>query len=194
MIRLGVACVILGVENVVGWRYFVLGVAMMAGLMGISRSGRADQALPTVKGLDLERYMGTWYEISRYPNRWQAGCFETVAEYERRADGSFDVRLTCHRGSFDGPVRTHRAVAKVADEHTQAKLFLQLFWPVRTPYWVIDLDPDYQWAVIGEPDRDLLWIIARQPTLDDETRAAIRSRLEEVGYDPDRLVDTPQRP
>jgi apolipoprotein D and lipocalin family protein len=158
----------------------------------------ASASMKTVAVVDLDRYAGRWYEISRLPNRFQKGCSGNVtAEYVVREDGRIDVVNRC--SATDGEEIRAEGVARIVDEATRAKLkvrfapaflsFLPLVWG---DYWIIDLAPDYSYAVVGEPARKYLWILSREPTLEDETYRRILERIEGQGYDPGDLVRTPQ--
>lgn len=147
--------------------------------------------LRTVGNVDLNRYRGTWYEIARYPNRFQRDCAsDTTAEYTLRKDGKVQVVNSCRQK--DGKTKTARGTAKVADKKSNAKLRVTFFWPFYGDYWVIGLSPDYRYAIVGEPKRKYLWILSRTPELDEATYRAIVEQIREAGYDPDRLIKTPQ--
>ncbi|HPF37606.1 MAG TPA: lipocalin family protein [Phycisphaerae bacterium] len=154
---------------------------------------RADRPLTTVPDVELDRYMGRWYEIGRYPNPYQAGVVGVIAEYTLQDDGEILVRNYGRSGSLDAELTESTATAWVADTRTNARWFVQFIWPFRADYWIIDLDDDYQYAVVGQPERERLWILSRSPTLPDTTLAAIIERLRELGYDPSRIEMTPQR-
>lgn len=149
-------------------------------------------ALETVDRVEIERYMGTWYEIARYPNSFEQGCSAVTAEYTLREDGTVLVVNTCREA--DGVTVKSRieGFAEVADGSTNAKLTVYFFYPFGAPYWIIDLDDEYQYAVVSEPTRSFLWILSRTPTLDPETYGAILSRLSEQGFDLQRLELVPQ--
>ena len=141
--------------------------------------------LPVVENVDLERYAGRWYEIARNPNRFERGCVGVTADYTLRTDGRIGVVNT---------VRTIEGTARVVDTNTNAKLGVTFFWPFEGDYWILELGEaeDYGYAVVGEPSRRFLWILSREPTLDDDTYAEILSGLPELGYEPDRLEAVPQ--
>ena len=169
-------------------------LAALLGLLG-SLSGCMNfsgEPLDTVASVDIDRYAGKWFEIARYPIRAQAGCTGTTAEYTPLGDGRVRVFNRCLVGSLDGRERTIEGSARVVDTTTNAKLAVSFFGPFEAPYWIIDLDEDYQWAVVGEPTRKFLWILSRTPTLDDAIYTDILSRLPEKGYDPARLEVTLQ--
>ena len=147
--------------------------------------------LTTVAAVDLDRYTGRWYEIARYPNRFQRQCAGNVtANYRRLPNGKIEVVNECRK--TDGKVETAKGKAKVADRRTNAKLRVTFFWPFYGDYWVIGLDPEYRWAVVGEPSRKYLWILSRTPTLSTTEHQQALAIIREKGYDPDRLVNTPQ--
>jgi apolipoprotein D and lipocalin family protein len=153
----------------------------------------------TVAHVDLQRYLGTWYEIANFPQRFQRGCTASTATYTRRDDGQIDVVNRCRKDSPDGPEKVARGRARVVDRATNAKLEVTFFWPFWGDYWIIDLGANYDYAVVGHPSRDYLWILARKPTLATETYATILRRLSAQGYETNRLVrtvhgSTPRKP
>lgn len=148
--------------------------------------------LDVVSSVDLSRYAGKWYEIASYPAFFQAGCTGTTAEYTLREDGTVTVLNTCNKGSLDGPVDQIVGKARVPDPANPAKLKVSFFPPFEADYWVIDLGPDYEYAVVGEQSRQFLWVLSRTPALDDATYQEILDRLPAKGYDPGRLVRTVQ--
>jgi len=164
-------------------------------LLGCTKTTTERLKLPpleVVPSVDLERYVGTWYEIASYPQRWQEGCTATTATYTLQGDGEIAVLNTCRKGGLDGPEDTAEGKARVVDPKSNAKLEVSFFWPFWGDYWIIDLGPDYEYAVVGHPSRDYLWILSRAPALDDATYDDILKRLEAQGYPLDRLVKTPQ--
>lgn len=150
--------------------------------------------LTVVQHVDLERYTGRWFEIARYPAPFQKGCVATTAEYTIRSDGKIRVVNRCRQDSLHGRQRSAEGVARVVEPQTNAKLKVSFFWPFEGDYWIIDLDREYEWAVVGEPRRRYLWILSRTPTLDAAVYKDILSRLPEKQYDPTRLLRTLQAP
>lgn len=147
--------------------------------------------LVAVSHVDLARYLGKWYEIARYPNRFEKSCAsDVIADYTRGDDGKITVTNTCRKA--DGKSKESKGTAKVVDTSSNAKLKVTFFWPFSGDYWVIDLDPDYKYAVIGEPDRKYLWVLSRTPELAPEVYERIMGKVRELGYDPAKLVRTPQ--
>lgn len=141
------------------------------------------QPMPKV---DAARYMGKWYEVARYPNRFERGCDGVTAEYALQKDGSVSVLNTCHKGGPAGPARTAKAKAWRLEE-SGSRYAVSFLRPFKAPYWIIDLDPQYRWAAVGHPERKYLWILSREPVLPPATEAALLERLRALGYDTDRL-------
>lgn len=179
-------------------------LAVCASLLAACASApdAANEAKPlqTVANVDLARYSGTWHEIARYPFGIQdRRCArDTTATYRARTADTISVVNRCVQA--DGTEFAAEAVAWIVDPVSNARLevsFLPawLRWlPVgRGDYWIIELAPDYSWVVVGEPRRRYLWILARSPSLDPTTYAAIVKRLPSHGYDPARLVPSPGR-
>lgn len=143
--------------------------------------------LQTVAYVDLNRYIGTWYEIARYPNSFQKGCLESTASYVLREDSDIQVVNSC-RDAEDGRIRQAKGRAWVVDKTTNARLKVSFFWPFRGDYWIIDLGTEYEYAVVGTPNRKYLWVLSRTPVMDDTVYAAIMERIRQLGFDPGRVV------
>ena len=146
--------------------------------------------LQTVPRVDLARYVGTWYEIASYPQRFQKGCTGTVATYSIRDDGMIEVINRCSRDSLTGRITVAKGRAKVVDKVTNARLKVTFFWPFSGNYWVIGLDENYRWAVVGDPGRKYLWILSRTPVLGKEEMEKARQAALSQGYDLEKLIQT----
>jgi len=152
----------------------------------------------TAERVDLDRYAGKWYEIARFPNRFQKQCAgNTTAEYAKRPDGEIDVINRCR--TEDGKTDVAEGRARVVDAATNAKLEVRfapaaLAWlpMVWSPYWIIDLAPDYSVAAVGDPKREYLWILSRTPKLPEATYEELVNRLTAQGFDTARLLMTKQ--
>jgi len=136
--------------------------------------------LEVVSHVELSRYTGTWYEIARYPNSFQKGCIHSSAAYKLKSDGSISVMNSCLK---NGAMKTEKGKAWVVDPITNAKLKVSFFWPFSGDYWIIDLGEDYDYAVVSEPGMKYLWILARNPQMDDSLYVKILQRLREKGFD-----------
>jgi apolipoprotein D and lipocalin family protein len=141
--------------------------------------------LQTVPHVDLARYLGTWYEIATIPQRFQKGCTGVTATYTLRPDGDFKVVNACRKDSLNGKFRSITGKAWVVDQATKAKLKVRFFWPFSGDYWIIELDSlNYQYAVVGHPNRKYLWILSRTPQIDDGLYNELLTRIRDIhGYD-----------
>ncbi len=148
--------------------------------------------LQTVAQVDLQRYLGTWYEIASFMESYEKDCFGTYAVYTLRPDGNIDVLNSCHKGSLTGDVKTAHGEARVVDEQTHAKLKVNFFGPFWGDYWVLELGDNYEYAVVGHPSRDHLWILSRTPRMEAQRYADILQRLKAAGYETEKLRPTPQ--
>lgn len=177
-------------------------IIAFVGIGALPTAGAFGQApirnVTTVQSVNLERYAGKWFEIGKYPNKFQKKCIgNTSATYSLKSNGRIEVRNECLLK--DGKVDIAVGEAKVADTKTNAKLkvrfapgalsFLPFVWG---NYWIIDLDKDYSYVAIGEPKREYFWILSRNPTLDDKTYQMILRRAEAMGFNPSKVEKTPQ--
>jgi apolipoprotein D and lipocalin family protein len=145
----------------------------------------AKKDLDVVAQVDLQRYTGKWYEIARLPNRFQKGCVDTTATYTLLKDGSIEVLNECARGTI---VDRIKGKAKVADKVSGAKLKVTFFWPFYAPYWIIGLDKDYEWAVVGTPNRKYLWLLSRSPKMEEKLYQSILQDIQSKGFDLRTLI------
>ncbi|MBY0336276.1 MAG: lipocalin family protein [Acetobacteraceae bacterium] len=172
----------------------LLSLLLLAGCASVP-----DNPPRTVERVDLERYAGTWYEVARFPVRFQDGpglrCEDVTATYALCPDGQVGVRNACRNGLAEGrPERVANGTAHVVAGSPNTRLRVSFFWPFYGDYWVIGLDPDYRWAVVGAPRRDYLWILSRTPEMapGDYVRAVATATQE--GFDTSRLQPTRQSP
>lgn len=139
------------------------------------------------KSVDLRRYLGVWFEIARYDQRFERSCAgDITATYSLRSDGSVNVINRCRRA--DGSIKEARGRAKIVDTVTNAKLKVSFFGPFYGDYWVLDRDDDYRWAIIGEPSGRYLWILARDADLGPEAVKQLVDRAKKLGYDTRNLI------
>ena len=142
-----------------------------------------------LKAVDLARYLGRWFEIARYEQRFEKGCEGSTADYTLRSDGKIDVVNRCRR---NGKVSEARGVARVLDSVSNAKLEVSFFWPFQGSYWVLDHGDDYSWSIVGEPSGRYLWILAREAAPGPERIEELIHRAHQLGYDTALLVRTKQ--
>lgn len=148
--------------------------------------------LDVVNHVDLDKYLGEWYEIARMPAPFEKNCYVAKAEYSKNADGTIKVVNSCHKHSIDGPVKVSTAKAFVVDKETNAKLKVQFFWPFKGDYWILDLDDNYQYALVGEPSRKYMWILSRTSQIALEAMQDLLDKAKAKGFNTDRLIYTEQ--
>jgi apolipoprotein D and lipocalin family protein len=157
----------------------------------VSRHPVGNRSVPQPnKPVDLQKYLGRWYEIARYEQRFQQGCDGVTADYSLRADGSIDVVNRCRNP--DGKASEARGRAKVVDGKTNAKLKVSFFGPFYGNYWVLDRADDYSWAIVGESSGRYLWLLAREPTPNKVELERLIERASTLGYDTSMLRRTRQ--
>jgi len=146
--------------------------------------------MKTVDSVDLNRYLGKWYEIAKYPNWFEKNLTAVTAAYSLRDDGKIKVLNAGRKGSPDGKEKTALGKAWVADKKTNAKLKVQFFWPFSGNYWIIELGSNYEYAVVGEPKRKYLWILGRTPEMNEKLYNELLKRIEKHGYDLNKIEKT----
>lgn len=138
-------------------------ITLFGNLIGMEMLAHAGTPVVTVPSVDIARYGGKWFEIASFPMFFQRNCLgNTTAEYGSNADGTLSVLNRCRtQGGFDEA----RGKATIVDGSNNARLKVSFFWPFSGDYWVIGLDPDYRWALVGNPNRKYLWLLSRTPQL-----------------------------
>jgi len=144
------------------------------------------QPLEVVKSVDLKKYSGLWFEISSFPQRFQKGCTCTTAKYSLSDKGYVIVENKCVKSGKEKNAYV-KGKAFVEKNSDNAKLKVQFFWPIRAKYWIIDLAPDYSYAVVGHPNRKYLWILSRMPVMDDKIYKQITESIAAKGFDVTKL-------
>jgi apolipoprotein D and lipocalin family protein len=140
--------------------------------------------------VDLARYAGTWYEIASFPMKFQKACTNTTATYTLRDDGNVNVYNRCDK---EGNVSSITGKAYAVPGSSNAKLKVQFFWILKGDYWVLYLDPDYRFVLVGNPKRSSLWILSRTPQLPEGDYLKLIAEAKARGFDTTKLVKTPQK-
>ena len=146
------------------------------------------EKVETVPYVDVDKYVGTWYEIGRYPHWFERGASLVTAEYIQK-DGYFDVINRCVKGYKK---QEKRGKAFVLPNSGNSKFIIKFGWLLKGDYWIIDLDEHYTWAVISNPRQTKLWILYRQPYISDEVLRPILYRLVNRGFNSAKIVWTEQ--
>ncbi len=175
-----------------------LALTLLAPLAVPAQTAAPSAPLQTIERLDVARYMGTWYEIAKYPNGFQRQCAtDTQAQYRPREDGQLDVINRCRQASGEWSEAVGRARQIGAADSPQLEVRFAPAWLSWLPmvwgnYWVIDLDPAYQLVAVSEPSREYLWVLSRTPTVDAAAYQALLARLQAQGFDLSKLERTAQ--
>lgn len=178
---------------------FLLGFAgFFVNVSAQTNNSKNSNAVQTVASVDLKRYSGKWFEIARYPNKFQKNCVgNTTVNYTQKATGKIEVLNECLKK--DGTTIDAKGEARIVDKQTNAKLevrfapgFLAFISAVWGDYWIIDLDENYQYAVVGDAKREYFWILSRTAEMSDATYQNILRRAEKQGFNPAKVIKTPQ--
>ncbi len=148
--------------------------------------------LRMVAHVDLNRYMGNWYVIANIPYFLENGKVASFDTYSMRPDGRMNNVFTFRKGAFTAPEKSWHGVAWVVNQESNAEWKVRFLWPFTSTYLVLELDPDYRWAVVATPGHKLLWVLARARSLDDATCAEILQRIQAQGYDVKLVKKVPQ--
>ncbi len=147
--------------------------------------------IETVKSLDLQRYLGKWYEIARFDHRFERGIVGATATYSMRDDGKIKVLNQGYKNSLNGERSVAEAKAKLTGD--PGKLKVSFFWIFYADYFILELDDNYQWALIGSSSDKYLWILSRTPQLDEITKNLILEKAKKRGYDISKLIWVEQK-
>ena len=171
----------------------------LAAVLALSAPARpaadTDEPLRAVPALDVQRYAGTWHELARLPVEIEQDCVRAItATYTLRADGRLDVRNECTRA--DGRREFAEGVARRGERPGEFEVRFAPDWLAPLPfvwadYWVIAIDDDYRWAIVGEPDREHLWFLSRDAAVDDRALEDLKGRARMLGYELDALIVNP---
>nr|WP_295106537.1 lipocalin family protein [uncultured Caulobacter sp.] len=144
----------------------------------------AERAPEPRRVVDIDRFMGRWYEIVRTPNNRQKNCHAAYQVWSRKANGAFDIDQVCHVGDRDGPARHVDTAARIVDPTTNAKFEASFFGGlIRRQYWVIDHGDDYGWMIASTSDGKFVALLARTPGLSAARLATLKARMRALGFD-----------
>ena len=166
---------------------YILGLSLVLFFVGCSTK---HAYLPTNKSVDLNSYKGTWYEVARFEHFFEKGCKNVTATYNLRNDEKIDVINRCTKIE-DEKKKEAKGIAYAVDS-TNSKLKVSFFRPFYGDYWIIDVDKNYEVALVGSPSREYLWILSREKTIDEKTKQRLLLKAESFGFDVDKFIWTIQ--
>lgn len=146
-----------------------------------------------VKDLDINRYLGKWYEIARYDNRFERGLVGVTATYSFREDGKIKVVNSGYKTSLNGQKAESIGKAKIPDSAIPSKLKVSFFWFFYGDYYILELGENYEWAVVGSSSDNYLWILSRKPQMDEGLYNELLHKLTQRRYDVNKLIQVEQR-
>ncbi len=173
------------------WKSLCLLLLIGLSSTACSSGNKSEINTSTVKELDLKRFMGKWYEIARYDHRFEEGMTHVTAEYSLLPNGKIEV---INRGIQNGKLKEIIGKARQTDpKHYPGRLEVSFFLWFYSPYYILDLGKDYQYALIGSDTDNYMWILSRSPQLPEETMNKLLNELKQRGYDTSRLIYVEQK-
>jgi apolipoprotein D and lipocalin family protein len=160
--------------------------------MMIFSSANSQKTLTVVTSVDLNRYKGKWYEIARLPNSFERKLKCTSADYSLREDGRITVVNAGNYITDPQKSTSAKGVAWIPDKNSPGKLKVQFFWPFSGNYWIMHLDKDYRYVLVGEPALKYLWILAREKQMDESTYKLLLQKAIDNGYDVKSIIRVEQ--
>lgn len=160
---------------------------------GVACSSSDDIVTTTVTQLDLEKYVGQWYEIARFDHRFERGLVGCMANYSINDDGTIKVLNTGYEDSLDGKYKESEGKARRPDDSKPGQLEVSFFLWFYSQYNVMELADDYRYALVGSKTGDYLWILSRTPQLDPADKAYLLNQAKARGYDTDQLIWVQQK-
>lgn len=150
-------------------------------------------SMKTVEKVDLNRYMGTWYEIARFPHSFEKGLVGVTATYSIKKYGNVEVINLGFKDSLSGKLKKAKGFAKIPDPNVPGRLMVYFFWPFGGEYLILDLDDNYQYALVGSSSLNYLWILCRTPQMDETIYIKLVEKAKSLGFDTSRLVKVLQQ-
>jgi lipocalin len=147
-----------------------------------------DQTINSNFNFEIEKYLGTWYEIARFDHRFERGLQGVTATYSLKKDGKIEVLNQGLKGGLDGKLKKAKGKARMVSEDTPRQLEVSFFLWFYSPYNILELDPGYNYALIGSNSANYLWILSRSPQLDEGTIEKLLTKARERGYETDNLI------
>ena len=181
-------------NNLVGrQRARIIALLIMFTLAVLPLRAMALEPLKPVDFVDLEKFMGPWYVIVSTPTFIDKASFNAIESYALNDDGTIQTTFTFHKGGFDGPLKTYRPKGFVKPDGSNAVWGMQFVWPIKADYQIVYLDEAYSRVIVAREKRDLVWLMAREPSIPEDEYRALIDRIIALGYDASSLRITPQR-
>jgi lipocalin len=164
-------------------------LTLLTFVLAISHLTQA-QTMNTIQNVDVNRYLGTWYEVARFNHIFERGLVGVTATYSLKKNGNLRVENKGYDKTLEGKLKKATGFAKVKGP---GKLKVYFFWPFGGDYWILDLDTaNYQYALVGTPDRNYLWILSRTPQMDAAVYQSLIDKAKSLGFDTSKLLTVDQ--
>ncbi len=167
---------------------------LLATTASIPVSAGDTESIPSVKDVDIERYLGTWYEIARLPHRFEKDLVGVTATYTRKPNGEIEVINQGYKKSLDGERKTARGRARLTDPDTPGLLKVSFFWIFWSDYKIIRLDTaEYKWVVVTSSSKKYLWILSRTPKMDEALVSELTAFVAGKGFETEKIIWVEQK-
>lgn len=167
---------------------FLMGGLAFLGITSCTSTSSMSINTSTVQELDINRFMGLWYEVARYNHSFERGLEGCTALYSLNEDGTIRIANSGYKGGLDGKFRQSIGKARRTNDKMPGQLEVSFFWNFYSPYNVLELAPDYRYALVGSDTEDFLWILSRTPKMSDDDLAHVLKCANERGYDVTKLI------
>ena len=153
---------------------------------------KSSQTPKTVDNFEIEKYLGTWYELARFNHPFERGLVGVTATYLIRDDGTIKVLNQGYKNSLQGELSQANGKAKIPNANCPSKLKVSFFWFFYADYFVLELDKDYQWAIVGSKSMNYLWILSRKPIVEDSLYEFLVQKAKNLGYNTEKIIKVKQ--
>ncbi len=170
----------------------IIGLVAVGFCFTSCRAQKSTTDKTVVKKLDIQKYLGKWYEIARYDHSFERGLVGVSVNYSMREDGKIKVVNCGYKGSLTGEYSEAIGKAKIPNSDVPGKLKVSFFWIFYGDYFVLDLDKNYQWAIVGSSSDKYLWILSRTPQMDKQIYDSLIEKLKSRNYDVSKLIKVKQ--
>jgi len=171
----------------------VLFVSILMSMFASCTTNGGLPPLEKVPALDLNRFMGDWYVLANIPTFLEVGAHNAIEHYDLSPDGHIDIRFTFRKNSFDGEPRKYTMTGYPVPGTNNAEWKVSPFWPLKFPYYTVEIAPDYSWVIIATPNRGYLWIMARDWKMEDAKLQSLIDRMVERGFKSSEIQRVPQK-
>jgi apolipoprotein D and lipocalin family protein len=175
--------------------YFCLMLMSISLLTSCQHISMKNVDISTVDTVVIDRYLGKWYEIARFPHRFEKDLIGVTATYVLRDDGKINVLNAGYKNNFKGRYKEAHGIAKIPDKYDASKLKVSFFLFFYADYFILELDTlKYHYAMVGSSSPDYLWILCRSPLMNEETYNMLIEKAKARGYQTEKLIKVEQKP